>query len=239
MLSQDSRTVEAGYKKNLLRFHIDNTMVDIRAVFRSVEAIREQMGNYLKIDCAGICVEIEIFTDREEWIEHHTYVSQGDMPSWIQGDSGRIIRIVTDENKVAGLDDLLLIIAHETVHHILHHHAGDCVPAWLDEGLALFLSQELPDNYQALLAEKLGDGGVVPFEMLNESFCGFDRKLQALAYAQSYTMIAHIVDTHGWEMVTALVGAVSRNESLDRALNGFGLNFYLLEKQWIGTVNGL
>ncbi|MCD4678682.1 MAG: hypothetical protein K8S18_22260 [Desulfobacula sp.] len=226
--------------KNIkLKFHSNNPFIDSVLILKAVENIEKIIKKRLAVDAFAMDIEIEIFMDRKEWIEHHTYLYGGDLPTWIQADSGRIIRITMDQEKVSTSEELLLIIEHEAVHHILRKHTRNHIPAWLDEGIALFLSQELPEDYMNILKQSVSKDVCIPFEMLEKPFTEFDRKLKTLAYAQSYSMIEYIVETYGWDVIKQMIAAVARKDKIDSVLMASGLNFYLLEKEWKQRLNGL
>ena len=71
-----------------------------------------------------------------------------------------------------------------------------------------------------------------PFEVLRDSFARLDRKLKSLAYAQSYTLVKYLIQKHGWAIIKELLDAFDRGESLETGLRTWGLNLYLMEKEW-------
>jgi len=178
-------------------------------------------------DRFGWCVdklEIEVYTSRSLWMEQHTRLNEEELASWVAGDSGRIIRVVA-----AGSErHLLRMVAHECVHFIVRQQVK-IIPAWLDEGIALFLPLGMPEKYQQDLVQAISHGALIPYELLARPFAGFDRSLKTLAYAQSCGMVRHIVETHGWNMLRGLLISLASGISMDQTLRPFGLNMYLLE----------
>ena len=231
--------INLEHKKIKILYHSDNSLVNPDKLLKEVEAIKKRLGKHLKLNSDDQVIEIELYTNRQEWIDHHTYSYGGDLPSWIQGDSGRIIRITLDEEKIQTFDELLLIVEHEAVHHFLRKYTNCSIPAWLDEGLALYMTQELPDRYSDSLKGGLSNEGCIPFELLEKPFTDFDKKLKTLCYAQSYSMVEYIIDAHSWNLIQDMLAALKRKESLDSVLQPYGLNSYLLEKEWKQKINGL
>ena len=80
------------------------------------------------------------------------------------------------------------------------------------------------------------NGAALPLELLTGRFSRLDRTLKTLAYAQSLSMTAHLVSTYGWDMIRDLLAACKRDGSLETALRQYGLNLYLLEKEWERTI---
>ena len=106
-----------------LSYHVHNPLIHTEELLETIRQIMETLKTRLGLYPDGI--DIEIFRTREEWIEHHTYINQEDVPSWVQGDSGRVIRLVTDDKKVPDGESLRVMVAHEVVHHVLGKAAGE------------------------------------------------------------------------------------------------------------------
>ena len=124
------------------------------------------------------------------------------------------------------------MVTHECIHLAVRKASLDRVPAWLDEGLATYLSQNLPRRYEASLEEAFRGRTILPLEALNGSFTRFDRATKSLAYAQCYSLVDYMVEIYGWELMRELIEGCGRGDSPDAVLRRWGLNGYLLEKGW-------
>jgi hypothetical protein len=232
--------VHVRYKNTGCRLSLAQDWIDPMKVIRQIEGIRSKLADTLGGEGWHQELAVEIFQDREDWIENHTAVSTKDPATWIQGDSGRVIRVVADKEKIRTMEDLLQMIAHECVHHLIGKvYAGGRLPAWLDEGLAMYFSKVLPESFVRILKEAAREEALIPFELLEKPFTLFDRKTKKLAYAQSGSLIYHLILSHDFDMVTQLLAAAARNDSLDTVLKQKGLNLYLLEKEWKQWIHGL
>lgn len=229
----DDETVQVRYQNILLSYPITNTLVDLPALLSTVRRadakIRESLNYSLKQ------IEIEIYTDREQWKENHSHVVQ-DMPSWVSGDSGRIIRIVIQDEKSVTFPELQLMLSHECIHLVVRTMASGRAPAWLDEGLAVFLSQNLPHSYLETLNNAIEHEALLPFDILIRPFTGLGRGLKTLAYSQSCSVVEYLQGKYGWEAIRELLAAAARNDDLETVLRKYSLTMYLLEKEWLQTM---
>lgn len=176
-------------------------------------------------------LEIEVYGSRQEWIEEHTRLNEGDLVSWVAGDSGRIIRVVAGDSN----DHLLRMIGHECVHHIIRK-AVPAIPGWLDEGLAIHLLHDLPVHYRETLDLAVGENVFLPLEVLAKPFSLLDRSLKSLAYSQSCSLVQYLEEVYGRERIRGLLLSLGSGETLDQSLRPLGLNCYLLEKEWVRWV---
>jgi hypothetical protein len=226
-LGQDD-FVEVRHRNIRLAFHVRNRHIDLARLLGTIRRIMEKLADNLGLRVPEI--EIEIFQDKAEWVERHTVINEADLPSWIQGDSGRVIRIIMDEEKIATLEALQVMLTHEVAHFALHRHVGKPIPAWLDEGLAVFCSQDLPTAYVDDLKRAAEADALLSLEMLTPPFTRLDRAIQRLAYAQSAIVVEYLVTHFGWELIRDMLSACQRGESPEHVLKGRGLNYYLLEQ---------
>lgn len=227
----DDDLVEARYRNLLVRFHLRNRAIDLARLLGTIRRIQLQIEEKLEIPIQP--VEVEICSTREEWGDEHTDFGEGDAPSWVEGDSGRIIRIIMAKNDPDEFPRLQLMVTHEVVHHSLRTLGNGPIPAWLDEGLAVSFSQELPRKYADVLKTALDGDAYLPIETLEKAFSRFDRQIKTLAYAQSTSLVEYLIDHHGWDSIKSILEGLARGDTLDAMLRPLGLNAYLLEKEWI------
>ncbi len=94
-------------------------------------------------------------------------------------------------------DDLEEVIRHELSHIVLHLHLGRewvQVPAWLDEGLAMYAEGPLGRDEQGLLDRALARDELLSARSLT-AFPG-DAGQVSLAYAESRDLVAFLVEEH-------------------------------------------
>ena len=150
--------VEARHGRIVVRFQLENKAIGLPRLLGAVRSVQDHLEEKLAI--APRPVEIEIFSTRREWGAAHTHFDDGDAPSWVEGDSGRVIRIIMAGEDPAAFARLRLMVIHEVIHHAVDALGPTAIPAWLDEGLAICLSQDLPARYAEQLAAA-ADGRLV------------------------------------------------------------------------------
>ena len=183
-------------------------------------------------------LEVEVYGDRHQWRDNHTLLSEEGLFTWVLGDCGRIIRVVAEEEKVRSDRSLARVVCHECVHHVIHHHTGQNIPAWLDEGLAIHFTQELPRRYLETLVEALRSDTFLPLEFLEQPFTRLDRTMKNLAYGQAVTLVVFLVTRYGYVFVRAMLDDCKRGDRWERTLRRQALTLYLLEKEWQRWLEG-
>ena len=97
------------------------------------------------------------------------------------------------------------MLAHEYVHALLHDYTGVRVPPWLNEGLAVYLSE--PGYDRRKLVRLLDESeAALDHETLSRSFRGLPPEKVKLAYHQSYWMTRDLIEEYGWHRIDALLG---------------------------------
>jgi hypothetical protein len=123
-------------------------------------------------------------------------------------------------------------IAHELAHVVVHQLTFNClgdIPTWLDEGLATYTEgnprQEAFD--EALAADDL-------FSL--QSLCsGFPTNSERahLAYAQSYQVVAYLIETYDRVKMAALLQVFRDGATYDKALEQvYGFDVLGLDSEW-------
>jgi hypothetical protein len=102
---------------------------------------------------------------------------------------------------------------HEYTHVILRRHS---LPMWLDEGVAVYESNQWSNGYQRLLAEALERDELLSLGELED----FNTFLEngALSYAESSSAVAYIKSAYGDEGFRKLLRGVASGLSFEEAL---------------------
>ena len=128
---------------------------------------------------------------------------------------------------------LLVALAHEYVHLAVAGLAGGKAPAWLDEGLAQYLTQNLKPMDGRLLAKALERDLLLPLDILEEGFGHLkEAGLLDLAYAQAHSLAEFMVEQKGWSGVKKALEDLGRGDPPDEALAPWGGRADKLELNW-------
>ena len=228
LLGDDDRAVYA-FGRIQLSLHLRDSHLDAPAIFRAVRLAERRCRELLAVELPFI--EVEITRDRRELVRHLPPGSE-DAAWWAGHAEGRVIVNGNDE-RAPEPQRLLVLIAHEVVHLHVEHAAGGRAPAWLDEGLAVHLTQELPRIYEEALAKALEAGDTLRLTELESPFSGLQENQRRLAYSQSARLVAWLRTERGDEWLGRLVSRLERGDGWKAALRARGLTPYLLEREWI------
>jgi hypothetical protein len=130
-------------------------------------------------------------------------------------------------------------MVHEMTHVVIGQatfRCGSSLPAWLDEGLAVYNEGEVAGRFSAALDNAIGEDRAFTVRGLAGSFPSAEDGA-VLAYAQSRSLVAHLIDTYGAARMNQLLVAFTRQGTIDRALNDvYGLDSDALESEWRASV---
>lgn len=206
-----------------LTYHLKEHADDVADLFRHVVRSLDILRNNLEYRPKGVDIRLHGF-------QSEIHLGEGDLESGGVFDG----RIHINPRHAGSSTSCGLLLSHELVHQAVADLTKGRCPKWLDEGLALFISQNLPDRYLESLA-RLSDGGLdpIPLEALEGGVCFQENSTVAkLAHAQAFSLAEYLVETLGWSGVRRLLLRTAQT-SPDMALNDFSLNYYLLERQWL------
>lgn len=210
-----------------INFHIKNRNLDIENVFRAVKRAEKVIKNKLDHDLENLCVDIHSSIEemRQEGISKSRYAS------WIAGICDGDIRIISEQGDKEP-EALYIILTHEIIHLAISEIGLGKCPYWLDEGVAVYLSQELNDQYLAILQEALRKDKILPLEILEKPVpVDAAEPLRQLAYSQSFSVVEYFIETRGWDKVRLIIDQ-SRRRPIKMILTDLGLNYYLIEQGW-------
>jgi hypothetical protein len=130
-------------------------------------------------------------------------------------------------------------VAHELMHLVVRQLAFNCaasVPRWLDEGLAVWAEGGMSAGQQEALDEAITGDELLSLRSLNASFSAHAGRAR-LAYAQSYSVVAYLLDEHGRERILDLLAAFHEGATYDGALQHvYGFDTDALDDLWRAEV---
>ncbi len=137
------------------------------------------------------------------------------------------------------LDWGLEAIAHEMTHLAVGELVDACyssLPTWLSEGLAVYAEGGLDADSQAALQEAIANDELYSVRSLSDGFTEHPGRA-SLSYAQSYSLVAFLIDTYGPEKMVALLQAFDQGYRYDHALEKvYGFDADSLETAWRESV---
>lgn len=189
-------------------------------------------------DLLGTTVDFPI----NVWI----YESTNDMrPALISRSESYESQIITAGVRVAS--DTVLVLGNasfDTLRHELTHIvtavAGESafgeLPAWLDEGTAVY-GQGNPGGFGTAIQNAIDRGSVLSVRSIT-SYPGEPERV-TLFYGQGWSLVSYLIDTYGEESFAELYATIKGGERIDEALEAvYGFDQDGLEDEW-RAANGL
>jgi hypothetical protein len=131
------------------------------------------------------------------------------------------------------------VIPHELVHLVFDTAVNNPYrfpPRWLNEGLAVYLSEGYGSRDQTMVAHAVDGGDLMPLEALTGQF-PTEPRLTSLAYAESVSAIDYLVRTDGQDALVSLVNAykdgLTDDEAFTRAL---GVDVATFQSGWLNQL---
>jgi len=210
-----------------INFHIKNPnlyMVNIlRVVKRAQKIVKDRFDHTLT------SIDIDIYDSIEEMREEGK--SKSRYASWIAGIYDGKIRVIS-ENEDEPPPALYIILTHEIIHLAVDEMSRGLCPYWLDEGLAVCLSQEIPDEYEKRLGEAIKKDKTLPLEILEKPLpSDTPELLRQTAYAEVFSITEFLIESLGWDKIRSIVHQCQRRPPRI-IFTDLGLNYYLLENGW-------
>jgi tetratricopeptide (TPR) repeat protein len=153
-------------------------------------------------------------------------------PEWAEGVNDGSIRI-----SVRGSDRLsprqIAVLRHELAHSFISAKTGGNCPTWLQEGISQWLEGGDPAREDPLVAEALRQGRLLPLYSLEAPFQSLSEAEAVLAYAESLSVVAHLLRTRGEPAVVRLLLALSDRLPSEEALPvALALSYPELQRSW-------
>jgi hypothetical protein len=156
-------------------------------------------------------------------------------PEWAGGIAfprHNLVAMGIGENNLSWGRDAMV---HEMTHVVIGQatfRCGSSLPAWLNEGLAVYNEGDADSVFNNALNNAVAEDRAFTVRGLAGSFpTSEDGAL--LAYAQSRSLVAHLIDTYGATRMNELLNTFQRLGTIDRALDTvYGFDSDGLESAW-------
>ena len=130
-------------------------------------------------------------------------------------------------------------IFHELVHLVFATATDNKLhgpPHWLNEGLAVYLSEGYTASYRADVERAAADGTLIPLDGISGAF-PTDRTMAGLAYGESVSAVDFMVRAHAREDLIALIRSYATGVSDDEAFQAaLGVDVAGFEAEWLADL---
>lgn len=155
------------------------------------------------------------------------------VPGWAAGVafSGLGV-IVLDAQASARGGSVRAVLQHELAHIALGRLVEGRVPRWFNEGFALQVAGEWSPTRSGVVARAVMARALIPLSDLDESWPHSPTDVN-LAYAQSASMVGHLLGVEGGDALRRLVSHLREGHPFPEALQmAYGKPLILLESEW-------
>jgi hypothetical protein len=132
-----------------------------------------------------------------------------------------------------------LYVPHELAHVVFDTATANPYhdpPRWLNEGLAVYLTEGFAPNWRGSLRDGVADGRTLPLSAIANVFPTSADEAD-LAYAESVSAVSRIVDSYGEDALVRLVRAYADGVSDDEAFTaGLGVTIAGFEADWLESI---
>ena len=134
-----------------------------------------------------------------------------------------------------------VVVPHELVHLVFDTAVSNPYhfpPRWLNEGLAVYLSEGYNESYRAEAEAAARSGGLIPLDGLTGQFPtgeGF-----FLAYAESVSAVDFFIRTHDQDALVALIGSYADGLTDDEAFGAaIGMDTAAFNDAWLADLGAV
>lgn len=211
----------------VVKFHRSADRAVANAVADRLEAIAAAAGTQWSYVPASRVVVV-LYPSRQ--------FAHAEGPEWAQGLFDGRIHLPAE--RVSGTD-ADAVLRHEYTHAIVHRLSGGQAPAWLNEGLALYMErgEEVAGAWERE-ARRIRAGERPPLAALHRGFLELAPADASLAYAESYGATRALIKRHGLAPVRRLLESLSVTPDFSEAFETvFRERYSDFDMAWPKTVS--
>jgi hypothetical protein len=132
-----------------------------------------------------------------------------------------------------------VVIPHELTHLVFDTAVGNPYhfpPRWLNEGLAVYLSEGYGSSDRAAVEGAARSGSLIPIDGLGGQFpTTFERF--GLAYAESVSAVDYLIRTHGQDAMVTLIRSYAEGRTDDEAFSdALGVDMTAFGEAWLADL---
>ena len=159
----------------------------------------------------------------------------------VGGEANTITRTLFALIPPDGLSYAQTVVPHELTHVVFDDGTSNpyhSPPRWLNEGLAVYLSEGYGSDNRSLVSQASSSKTLMPLTALTGEFPTTADRFY-LAYAESVSAVDYLIRTYGQAAIAKLVKAYKTGSSDDEAFNAaFGVDTAAVNKAWLAE-NGV
>jgi len=156
-------------------------------------------------------------------------------PSWTGGSAYAEHNIVIVGLAEDNVEYDRSVVIHELTHVLVGHTTFSCLndlPSWLEEGLAVYSEGKLDSDSQKQFDAAIKNNELVSVRSLSSGFSEEFSKA-TLSYSQSFSLVDFLIEAHGQEKMTQLLGSLRDGNAIEPALlDIYGFDIDGLEDAW-------
>lgn len=158
------------------------------------------------------------------------------LPDWANAVAvpGKNLMILKSPRWDTGENHPEVSAVHELTHLLLHQVVKrHPIPRWLDEGLAIYYSNDQQYISASHLSRAILTRSIIPLGQIDDVL-SFQMLKAQLAYEESYTAARFLVETYGTQVLRNILADLARGKTLDTAMTeNLGSNLKAFEADWL------
>jgi len=165
-----------------------------------------------------------------------TFQSVTGSPAWADGLFDPVLGRIQVPTQGAVTDRAWLkrVLRHEFVHALLHDLQGlnsSALPSWLNEGLAMQLSNDRWSDLEQLSQEGVP---VIPLSALEGGWGGLSNEAASVAYLEANSAVRYLINRYGMHEVRQLLTRLKQKQTLAAAMqNQLSLSYNQFQSRWL------
>lgn len=200
--------------------HDENLAQEIKVI---LESSYQRISSFLEDSLTDV-VDIYAVDSEEEFVS----MVGNSFPDWGIGCAipARNLIILKSPLRFKYYRPFSQVVTHELAHIFLGKLSrGKRVPRWLDEGFAMYQSQEWRIGQDMAVARAVLTGSVLPLSQI-ESVNAFRESKAQLAYTESFLAVSYLYSEYGEGTIKELVTHLANGTSIDLAfMRTIGSNY--------------
>lgn len=126
------------------------------------------------------------------------------------------------------------VLRHEFVHALLHDQQGpasSAFPTWLNEGLAMELSEDRWSDLDRMMKQ---EHELLPLPSLEGAWGALPAETAALAYLEANSAVRYLIDRFGMHQVHGLLSHLKARQALSAAMQSqLSLSYEQFQARWL------